>query len=560
MPNHVVVVGSNYGEQSTTVSQLLRGATRFWEEHAHGVDGRLLIVGDDMGKPATKQNIISSLRETCQSMGPDDQAAIVLIGKAEEDGTFLSTDYKTTGGVSCFEFRNCLATIPPTCKLSIICDYQHGGAILDLPFKLTAEKDPVNRYMQLRLDATSVPQPLPTSSVILLSTIPQHGGNSKVPLGGFMSAIVAALNLNKQPVMQQLLADVWHILSTSNSTGATDFVCMPRISAGFEFSASDIFTMFEKREVIHRPISTPTNATLMNVETHAALVPIQGSWITSTGTEVTVSDSYCIFIATGHKYPLDVDHSGIVSLMGSKLLGNPSSLSLTRLVWDDGDVWAKKGFAIPVIQNPSVSHVPHSTPARGVMNETKPLQQLNSKYDIFKMGINLLLNRAVRDTLRRTFEKFTFLVLMCRQYRRITNIGKALEKASLNLVASRYLHKWRLFFILKRPTQLPYKFRPVKSSRVGAPDRIAIWIHKGLQAKVNENSTIALYECLRSVRNEEIWKSVIAEYKSQFSEELEDVMSRQLEPQELEQCAAILLSNNVTIGTPVTEDVPDSDP
>eukprot|EP01060_Flectonema_neradi_P001243 TRINITY_DN10733_c0_g1_i1.p1 TRINITY_DN10733_c0_g1~~TRINITY_DN10733_c0_g1_i1.p1 ORF type:complete len:562 (+),score=73.93 TRINITY_DN10733_c0_g1_i1:95-1780(+) len=551
MARHIVMVGNTYGESSPTMSQLLSGSARFWEDQALGVNGGLSILGDETGKPASKQAVISAIREVCQGMSSNDQAAIALIGRGDDDGTYLTSDYKTSGGISGFELRNCLSSVPPTCRLVIICDYQYGGSILDLPFKLTAEKDPVNSHMQLRLDATSLPRTLPTRDLFVVSTVPQHGGNSRTPLGGFMSAIVAALNINSQPAMQQLLADVWHILSTSNATGATDFVCMPRISSGSEFTAADPFTLFTKRVVAQQqPVVTPELVPSLRVELHPSLIVIQGSWITSTGTEVTISGSSAIFIASGHRYPLSVDTRGIVSLMGSNMLGNPAG-PVTRLVWDDGDVWAKHGFAIPVMQNSHSTPLVHTTPPRAFeINRAPQFQQpRTSKYDTYKMGINLLLNRAVRDTLRRTFEKFTLFVLMCRQFRRITNIGIALEKASLNLIAAKHLHKWRLFYVLKRPTQLPYKFRPVKGSRVGTPDRIAIWVYKGIQSKQQDGSTTALYESLRSVRGDDCWNQVIDEYNSQFSEELEELMFRILEPFELEQCAAILLSNGVSMGT-----------
>eukprot|EP01063_Lacrimia_lanifica_P024516 TRINITY_DN32405_c0_g1_i1.p1 TRINITY_DN32405_c0_g1~~TRINITY_DN32405_c0_g1_i1.p1 ORF type:complete len:205 (+),score=37.97 TRINITY_DN32405_c0_g1_i1:39-617(+) len=74
---------------------------------------------------------------------------------------------------------------------------------------------------------------------------------------------------------------------------------------------------------------------------------LQGSWYTGSNVEVNVRGSVVLAVHAGERQQLQVTPAG-VSLLGVRLLGTPVGRPV-RLVWADGDVWARKGAAIPTL-------------------------------------------------------------------------------------------------------------------------------------------------------------------------------------------------------------------
>eukprot|EP00659_Diplonema_papillatum_P019262 gene19262-29671_t len=147
-----------------------------------------------------------------------------------------------------------------------------------------------------------------------------------------------------------------------------------------------------------------------------------------------------------------------------------------------------------------------------------PINQLSArpKYSpALPAVLNLLIGRARRDITKRAYDKWVFFLLLARQFRRINNIGLALEK-------------------------------PVKARRMAEPPRIAIWLGKAVAARRGGAPAESLYEALRSVTSPEDWETVKQEYSAKHDaanveEELKDL----LKPMELGQCSAILLCNGI---------------
>ncbi|KAJ9464150.1 hypothetical protein DIPPA_18932 [Diplonema papillatum] len=560
------------------------------------VRGPIHVLADDGRSDfPSKHRILEGLRSLIANAVDGDELVLVLIGCAGDvPNSFVPLDYSTAGLITPLEVRSLLVdTLPQSVSLSMIVDLVNGGSALELPRKLTAEQDPATGQMLLRLDASSLP-PLPCGPINCISTV-KNATNGR-NFGVLTNALVTALHTSPRSMNQQLLADVWHIMSQSSSgpTGP-----MPRLSGTRPFSASDSFLLVNSAQPsnqpaplpalpapppsqpyglshntppmpAHRASATPqahapqayTHAPQAHAHAPLALEALQGTWYTSSMTEVRIVGSEAHFVATGHVYDfMDTPHG--VLLMGSKLLGAPLP-GAVRLVWDDGDVWAKQGASIPVLHgddNPSGlpadwgrrdgrEPLPSSLlPPMWSDGSLDPINQLSArpKYSpALPAVLNLLIGRARRDITKRAYDKWVFFLLLARQFRRINNIGLALEKSGIGLLFARYLHKWRLWLVLRRPTLLPYKFRPVKARRMAEPPRIAIWLGKAVAARRGGAPAESLYEALRSVTSPEDWETVKQEYSAKHDaanveEELKDL----LKPMELGQCSAILLCNGI---------------
>eukprot|EP01063_Lacrimia_lanifica_P007106 TRINITY_DN14494_c0_g1_i1.p1 TRINITY_DN14494_c0_g1~~TRINITY_DN14494_c0_g1_i1.p1 ORF type:complete len:656 (+),score=148.23 TRINITY_DN14494_c0_g1_i1:158-2125(+) len=273
-----------------------------------------------------------------------------------------------------------------------------------------------------------------------------------------------------------------------------------------------------------------------------ALEPLQGVWLTSSSTEVAVEGAQALFVESGHAFPLVEGQGGRIELMDSVLLGDPQGRPV-RLVWDDGDVWARKGVPVP-------SMSPASSPVR--VAQPRPAgrtaqQRLKALPILLDTVLGVLSKRASQELVRRHYDRWTVFVLLARQFRRIVNIGYALEGQWRARFAGQFFRKWRLWLVLRRPTTLPYRFRPVKSKRVGDPDRVALWIRKAVAARETDGASAApLYDALRSVPSDGFWAELQEEYARQFAGHgLEEHLRKAYSPQELAQCAAILQSSGV---------------
>ena len=293
------------------------------------------------------------------------------------------------------------------------------------------------------------------------------------------------------------------------------------------------------------------------------LVALQGLWLTSTETEVEVTGHQVRFPESGHCFNLE--WNGVcVELTGSSLLGNPTGAPI-RLVWDDGDVWAKQGCAIPMVSTSPPSYgggaagAFHSPPQGLPPVSTPPAQQqqqpvfhpqfirrVKGHPALTLLVTQMLQNRARRELLRRGYDKWMLYILCSRQYRRIRNIARSLETTHVILMLSRGFRKWRLWLVMRRPTSLAYKFRPVQPRPAAEPRKVAVWLRRAIQARLQGEPAEGVYAALRAVTSEDEWSAVQSEYEGNFGDSLLIALSTLLLPHEAAQCAAVLHSSNVT--------------
>ena len=279
------------------------------------------------------------------------------------------------------------------------------------------------------------------------------------------------------------------------------------------------------------------------------LSALQGMWLTSTETSAVIQGHRVYFPATQDSYTLTYENGNVV-LSGSLLLGHPVGTPV-RLVWDDGDVWAREGCAIPTLRggHSVTAGSFHSPPPVGRddgVGHVKRPNRTAANPVLRNMVLQMLQARARRELLRIGYTKLSLYVLLARQYRRIVAISSALQVASTGVVCGVFYRKWRMWVVLRRPTALQYNFRTVRAKPTADPSRVAVWVKKALQARLQGEPASAVYEALRGVPSEETWSAVQESYETQFGASLLLALSTLLLPQEAQQCAAVLASAGVT--------------
>eukprot|EP00755_Sulcionema_specki_P039345 Sspe_Gene.112648::Locus_95786_Transcript_1_1_Confidence_1.000_Length_1009::g.112648::m.112648 len=240
--SRVLIVGCDYpgsGLELHGCAEASRAVIPFLKRNGQTQCQARLLVDDGSGEHPTKHNILSGLRALVRDLRPREHVLVTFAGRrGDEDSMMLPCDYAVAGPIMSHEVHEVLAALPPHARLTFVCDFNVGGTLLDLPYKLSAVRDPQSGQMLLRFDAPSMAQGTTQEVVVVSSTATVPLTDRLMATGGsLLTAFITALNLNAAPLCQQLLADIWHVMRQQHG----EMCPVPRLSCSKMFRATDIF-------------------------------------------------------------------------------------------------------------------------------------------------------------------------------------------------------------------------------------------------------------------------------------------------------------------------------